>query len=39
MLELRARQLRASAPVAHSLGARLRAFVDGPALRAHEPTI
>ena len=39
MLELRAQQLRASAPVAHSLGARLRGFVDGPALRAHEPTI
>ena len=39
MLELRAQQLRASAPVAQSLGARLRAFVDGPALSPHGPTI
>lgn len=39
MLELRAAQLRASGPAAQSMAARLRAFVQGPALRAHEPTI
>ena len=39
MLELRAQQLRAGTPAAQGLGARLRAFVDGPALRPHGPTI
>ena len=35
MLELRAQQLRASAPAAHSAAARLRGMLARPALRTH----
>ncbi len=35
MLELRARQLRAATPAAHSAAERLRGMLQRPALRAH----
>ena len=35
MLELRAQQLRAATPAAHSAAERLRGMFDRPALRAH----